>query len=479
MFDEAGTLDLDWVWWGAALGLGVPLLLVLLTELLSSLTYHGNPLAKPVRLLRNWVLPVGAVFALLTFALNSPADQVWVRIAATVFGFLVILLVLSAFNVAIFDTARAGSWRKRMPSIFVSLIRLVLIGVGLALLFSWVWRADVGGLFAALGVTSIVIGLALQNAVGGIISGLLLLFEQPFKLGDWLSVGDVQGEVVEVNWRAVHLHTDRGVQIIPNAQLAGASFTNQSTSDAAFHVEATLTFLTSDGPEDVIDLLTETGNALPMLAEGTTTRVTVLGGGEYRVTIPVAGLLNGERALSLFRSWIWYAARRRKLSLDGTLVDPALKPEHLEDAVDRALRPLRLKQEDRPALLTQGRLLRFAPGEPVQQPGIVPREVYFVVGGTLSLEVPQADGYLEFARAEANELIGQATLTGERTTLRTVAIDTVTVLSLPRGLVVQLVDRRPGLAREISRTLDLRRRQGAAAVREAESASGPLNAESE
>jgi small-conductance mechanosensitive channel len=59
-----------------------------------------------------------------------------------------------------------------MPSIFVDLVRLVIIVTGLALMLSRIWDANVGGLFAALGVTSIVIGLALQNSVGSINSGL-------------------------------------------------------------------------------------------------------------------------------------------------------------------------------------------------------------------------------------------------------------------------------------------------------------------
>ena len=165
-----------WGWWLIGLAVGVPVVLVVLTELIGTLTRRNNPVAKPLRMLRNWVIPVGALFALLVFAIQSPADQVWTRVVATVFGFLVILLVLSAFNVALFANAKPGSWRERIPSIFVEIGRLVLVGVGLALLFSWVWDADVGGLFTALGVGSIVIGLALQNAVGGVISGLLLLF---------------------------------------------------------------------------------------------------------------------------------------------------------------------------------------------------------------------------------------------------------------------------------------------------------------
>ena len=67
------------------------------------------------------------------------------------------------------------------------------------------WQTDIAGLFTALGIGSIVIGLALQNAVGGVVSGLLMLFEQPFQLGDWLVVNGQRARVVEVNWRSVHL----------------------------------------------------------------------------------------------------------------------------------------------------------------------------------------------------------------------------------------------------------------------------------
>ena len=114
------------------------------------------------------------------------------------------------FNVALFANARAGSWRERIPKIFIEIARLILVIVGLALLFRLVWGADVGGVFAALGVTSIVIGLALQNAVGGVISGLLLLFEQPFKIGDWLTVGggERSGDRGQLACRA-HRHRHR------------------------------------------------------------------------------------------------------------------------------------------------------------------------------------------------------------------------------------------------------------------------------
>ena len=150
------------------------------------------------------------------------------RIVSTVFGFVVLVLLLSGLNATLFQGAPEGTWRKRIPSIFLDVARFALIAVGLALILSYIWGANVGGLFTALGITSIVLGLALQNSVGQIISGLLVLFEQPFQIGDWIETPTAKGRVVEVNWRATHIDTGSGLQIMPNSVLAAASFTNFS-----------------------------------------------------------------------------------------------------------------------------------------------------------------------------------------------------------------------------------------------------------
>ena len=202
---------------------------------------------------------------------DAEAEATWPRIAATVFGFLLILFALSGANAALFGQARAGSWRNACPAIFIDLGRLVVIVIGLGLLFSWVWGTDIGGLFTAVGVTSIVIGLAVQTAVGPVIAGLLLLFEQPFHIGDWLDTGSVKGRVVEVNWRSIHIDTGNGIQIIPNAVLAGASFTNLSrVAGTAFFCAATLTFCADDRPGTVMQTLKDVADSLPQKVKGWT-----------------------------------------------------------------------------------------------------------------------------------------------------------------------------------------------------------------
>jgi len=464
MLDEAFADG--WAWWVIALAVGVPVLLVVLTEIIGTLTRRGNPVAKPLRMLRNGVIPVGALFALLAFAIQSPADQVWTRVVATVFGFLVILLVLSSFNVALFANAQKDSWRGRIPTIFVEIGRLVLVGVGLALLFSWVWDADVGGIFTALGVGSIVIGLALQNAVGGVISGLLLLFEQPFKIGDWLDAAGVRGRVVEVNWRAVHIETGAGIQIVPNSTLSGASFTNLSEPEGPHWAETPVKFSTDDPPHEVMSLLRSVADVLPMKLPRDHVTVDYSGAGAYGVSIPVAGPADASRALSMYLSWLWYAARRRGFALDGDATDPLAEPQRLVEAITAIAPTLHLRDDDIEAVTVGARLERYGVGETVLPSGVVPDEVRVVVSGRAVLAIDADGGRIEFASAEKGDIVGHTALTRERTQAATIAGEILTLVVLPLSTVDALIQSRPRLAGEIGEALELKRTIAAARLAE-------------
>ena len=171
-----------WFWPVVLVTIGLPILLVACTELMRLLERRGNRAASIVRLVRNFALPLGALLLLLTQVDDLALDLNWSKIVATIFGFVLILVVINLLNFALFATAERGSWRQRIPSIFIDIVKLVVVVVCFALLFSWVWGADVGGLFTALGVTSIVIGLARGRrkldairaaTIGGYINGLI------------------------------------------------------------------------------------------------------------------------------------------------------------------------------------------------------------------------------------------------------------------------------------------------------------------
>jgi small-conductance mechanosensitive channel len=90
----------------------------------------------------------------------------------------------------------------------------------------------VGALLATSGAVAIVVGLALQSALGDAFYGLMLNLTRPYKIGDWIAIDtSLEGRVVETNWRATHLITaDHDIAVVPNSTLAKARFINTTNS---------------------------------------------------------------------------------------------------------------------------------------------------------------------------------------------------------------------------------------------------------
>ncbi|HWY01297.1 MAG TPA: hypothetical protein VNY55_15880, partial [Mycobacterium sp.] len=120
----------SWFYWAIGIAIGFPVGLILLTELQHTLVRRNSRLARQVSLLRNLLLPLGALLLLLVKASQIPAGAGPVRILTTVLGFFVLVLLLSGFNATVFESAPEGSWRKRVPNIFLDVARFALIGVG-------------------------------------------------------------------------------------------------------------------------------------------------------------------------------------------------------------------------------------------------------------------------------------------------------------------------------------------------------------
>ena len=80
--------------------------------------------------------------------------------------------------------------------------------MGAALVIAGVWDRDFGGFLATLGIGSIVLGLALQDTLGNVFSGIALLFERPFGVGDWIKVGDTIGEVLQIYLQTIDRWVD-------------------------------------------------------------------------------------------------------------------------------------------------------------------------------------------------------------------------------------------------------------------------------
>jgi len=471
----SSVLSAPWFYWALILGIGLPVALVILTELQQSLARRESFLARPVGLLRTYIVPLGALLLGIVKTTNISVEATGVRIMSTVFGFIVLIMVLSGVNATVFAGAPKDSWRRRLPTIFIDVARFVIIALGLALILAYIWGANVGGLFTALGISSIVLGLTLQNSVGQIISGLLLLFEQPFQIGDWVQTTSATGRVVEVNWRATHINTGSGLEIIPNSVLAGQSFMNLSRPPGGHTITVTSKFSGADAPDDVCALLTDVAAGLPQLHADSRPVTTVTGSAEYTTVIPVRSPADDVLARSTFQRWLWYASRRVGLHLDGMDDDfPTLARR--VDALRKIAPVLRATSPDLEALLPHVTVARYGADELMQASGDIPSSMSFVVKGRVRLVVTGTDGsVIPVGTLHQGDFIGQTALTREPVVGSAYALGEVTMLQIKRDTVEKLVSRKPELLQDLSQAIDERRDR----AREAASHDEQSNADAE
>lgn len=112
---------------------------------------------------------------------------------------------------------------------------LVLLGAMIAFQFIGI---NLSGLAVIFGLISVGIGFGLQNITANFISGLILLFERPIQVGDRITVGETEGDVLEINIRSTTIRSLNNISIIvPNSEFVSSRVVNWSHGDPKIRID--------------------------------------------------------------------------------------------------------------------------------------------------------------------------------------------------------------------------------------------------
>jgi len=146
-----------------------------------------------------------------------------------IFGFIIWLsFKIAAFIEFIFtvDVVPRADLPKGVPETISRLTSYVVIAIG-AVIASTAAGFDISKVTIIVGALGVGIGFGLQNIVNNFVSGLILLFERPIRVGDTLEIGDTGGTVETIGMRASIVRTWNGAEIIvPNADLISQQVVN-------------------------------------------------------------------------------------------------------------------------------------------------------------------------------------------------------------------------------------------------------------
>ncbi len=158
-------------------------------------------------------------------SLKATLTDFGVRYGIQILGALVIILVGLKLSSYVGRVLEAWLTRKALD---VSLRNLVVrITRGAILAMTVVVAAEKAGvpvasLIAGLGVAGVGIGLALQGVLGNVFAGLTILFTRPFKVGEYIEILSIHGQVTAVTvFTTTLLHADQSTVVIPNRKIVG------------------------------------------------------------------------------------------------------------------------------------------------------------------------------------------------------------------------------------------------------------------
>lgn len=149
------------------------------------------------------------------------------------------------------------SLKRGMPHTISMLVRYTLITFGVFLGIS-ATGIQLSSMTVIIGAFSVGIGFGLQNIFYNVVSGLILLFDRPIKIGDTIEVGTLIGRVTHVGIRTSNIKTFDGAEVIvPNGQLISNEVINWTLSDQQRRIEVLMSVSYNSDTNKVSELLME------------------------------------------------------------------------------------------------------------------------------------------------------------------------------------------------------------------------------
>ncbi len=334
---------------------------------------------------------------------------------------------------------------------------------------------DLRSLVATSAILSVVLGMAMQDTLGNLFAGLSLQLERPYQVGDWVTIKDVTGRVVQIGWRATRIETFRKEAItLPNNVCSKEAVKNYSRGGMPVAADIYLNASYDRAPNEVKSAVLELLQQVPLVLSEPPPLCRTWGfdekGIRYQVRYYVEDFGQADWVMEEIYTRIWYRFRREGIELpypQRTLHERGgeASSEFSEETLAEMLRRVDLfkvlREDERASLRKEMVPKRFAKGEPIIEQGEPGKTFYLVGSGSLSV---RANG-VEVSRLTRGNYFGEMSLlTGEPRSATVVALTDVVLLELDRPVFARLFEEHPELAPKLSGMLAHRRTQLDAAM---------------
>jgi len=291
----------------------------------------------------------------------------------------------------------------RVPDRFPAILQdFVVVGL-LVIVATFVFKEK---LLATSAVSAVVIGFALQDTLGNAFAGLAIQSEKPFRVGHWIRVGEFEGRVAEITWRATKLRTKSGNFVaLPNNIVSKEPITNYSEPAAPTRLEVEVGASYQAAPAAVKAAIYEALANAPRALKAPAPDVMLVGFDSsamtYRTRFWIEDYERDEAARDEVRTAIYYAFARHGLDIPWPIQveysrewvepDTAARQREREGLLAGVDLFAALTEEQRRELAGALRDKIFGNGEAIVRQG-APGDSMFVVGTGRAVVKLEPDG---------------------------------------------------------------------------------------
>jgi len=359
---------------------------------------------------------------------------------------------------------------NRVPDYFPTIVQDVLVFALFAMVATLVMDEK---FLTTSAVGAVVAGLALQDTLGNLVSGLAIQVEKPFHVGHWISSGSWEGEVVEITWRATKLRTRHGNQVIvPNGELAKAAIINYSEPASPTRIEVEVGTGYNNPPNTVKAAVLGVLDRDPLVLKSPAPVVHLVSfdGSSilHRARFWIQHFPMDEVIADRVRTGIYYAFKRENIEIPfpiqveysgGPAQSPGPDPVAIKTTEDLLggtdLFGL-LSLDDRQALAAASPLRLFGTGEVIVRQGDPGYSAFVVCQGRVRVSLDPGD--VELAVLARGTYFGEMSLlTGDPRTASVRALGDCTVVEITSDAFRAFVLNQPALVERIGTVIAERR----------------------
>ena len=375
----------------------------------------------------------------------------------------------------IFQAALRRSGQSEISSLLKTVLSMIIYVVAFFIIFQSQYpEVQLAPLFTGSAIIGIVVGLALQDTLGNLFAGIALQADQPFQVGDVVSISNRGVGVVEgVSWRGVKIRTFQNKLLVMSNSVMGKETIEVAPRDnlnarlVVFHT------LYTNSPSKTSHVIREAVRQVENVSPKIRPVVRIMNLGESGIDWEVKYWAEDYSKFNdtdaLIRQRIWYVFNREKIGFPFPTRTVHIESKADEETLDEYLNstserlsgipifaPLSDEELEKLAAASKDRV--YAPGEAIVRRGQEGNSMFVITRGSVEVQILQGTEVKTINTLRDSDYFGEMSLlTGEPRTATVVAIEETQVVQINKSALKPIFEANPELVKSICELVEERR----------------------